>query len=53
MLRKEDNDWVKKCMEYEVEGSRPRGRPKRTWIEVVQRDCKAHILNREDAMNRS
>jgi len=30
MLRKEDTDWVKKCMEYEVEGSRPRGRPKRT-----------------------
>jgi len=23
MLRKEDNDWVKKCVEYEVEGSRP------------------------------
>jgi len=30
VLRKDDNDWVKKCMEYEVEGSRPRGRPKRT-----------------------
>jgi len=31
VLRKEDTDWVKKCMEYEVEGARPRGRPKRTW----------------------
>jgi len=29
MLRKEDIDWVKKCTEYEVKGSRPRGRPKR------------------------
>jgi len=29
----EDNDWVKKCMEYEVEGARPRGRPKKTWRE--------------------
>ena len=37
VLRKEDTDWVKKCMEYEVEGSRPRGRPKRTWTEVVQK----------------
>jgi len=37
VLRKEDTDWVKKCMEYEVEGSRPRGRPKRTWRGVVQR----------------
>jgi len=24
-LRKEDNDWVRKCTEYEVEGFRPRG----------------------------
>ena len=52
VLQKEDNDWVKKCMEYEVEGSRPRGRPKRTWREVVQKDCQAHNLNRENAMDR-
>jgi len=52
VLRKEDTDWVKKCMEYEVEGSRPRGRPKRTWREVVQKDCQAHNLNRENAMDR-
>ena len=51
MLRKEDTDWVKKCMEYEVEGPRPRGRPKRTWIEVVRKDCQACNLNREDAMD--
>jgi len=37
-------------MEYEVKGSRLRGRPKRTWREVVQKDCQAHNLNREDAM---
>ena len=24
VLRKQDNEWVKKCMEYEVEGARPR-----------------------------
>jgi len=37
VLRMDDNDWVKKCMEYEVVGSRPSpidfcifGRPKRT-----------------------
>ena len=28
-VAKEDNDWAKKGMEYEVDGSRPRGRPKR------------------------
>jgi len=45
------SDWVKKCMAYEMEGSRPRGRPKRTWKEVVQKDCQARKLNKEDAMD--
>ena len=53
VLRKEDNDWVKKCMEYEVEGTRPRGRPKKTWREIVEKDCKARALNMEDTMCRS
>jgi len=51
-LRKDD-DWVKKCMEYEVQGPRPRGRPKRTRREVVKENCQAHKLNKEDAMDRS
>jgi len=49
----EDSDWVKKCTEYEVEGARPRGRPKKTWREVVQKDCQAHKLNRDDSMDSS
>ena len=40
-------------MEYEVEGPRPRGRPKRTWSEVVEKDCQARKQNKEDAMDRS
>jgi len=36
---------------YEVEDTRPRGKPKRTWREVVQKDCEACQLNREDAMD--
>ena len=51
VLRKEDNDWVKKCMEYEVEGGKPRGRPKRTLRGVVQKKCHACKLNREDVMD--
>jgi len=47
-----DNDWVKKCMEYEV-GPRPRGKPKRTYREVVEKDCQAHKLNKEGAMDHS
>jgi len=52
-LRTEDDDWVKKCMEYEVEGPRPRGRPKRTWTEIVEKDCQARKLNTEDVVDRS
>ena len=49
MLRKEDNDLVKKCMEYEVESPRP----KRTWRGVVEKDCQACILKKQDAMDHS
>jgi len=30
-------------MEYEVEGDRPRGRPKKTWTEVVQKNSGTEI----------
>ena len=36
-----------------MEGARPRSRPKKTWREIVDKDCKARGLNREDAMDRS
>ena len=37
VLRKDDNDWVKKCMNYEVIGVRLRDRPKKTWTMVTVR----------------
>jgi len=49
MLQNEHDDFVKKCMEYEVEGLRP----KRTWREFVEKDSQAHKLNKEDAVDRS
>jgi len=42
---------VKKCIEYEVKSARARGRPKKNWTEIVEKDCQAHKLNREDAMD--
>jgi len=51
-MRKEDNDFVKKCMVYEVEGAKPRGRPKKIWREIVEKDCQACRFNREDAIYR-
>jgi len=44
LLRREDDDWVKKCMKYEVEDSRSQGRPKRTWRVVVEKDCQTRKL---------
>ena len=32
--------------------TRPRGRPKKTWKEVVREDCQARKLNKEDATDR-
>ena len=50
--RKEDDDWVKKCTVLEVEGKRPRGRPKRTWNDVVGDDMKRLQLLASDAKDR-
>ena len=52
MCYEKDSDWVKKCMECEVEGAKPTSRPKKTWREIVEKDCKARKLDREDAMDR-
>jgi len=46
VLQKEDNGWVKKCMEYEVECARPSGRQKSTWTEVQQNTVKHAIKQR-------
>ena len=47
-----DKLFWKKCMEYEVEGPRPRGRAKKTWRKVVREDCLARKMNKEDAIDR-
>ena len=52
VLRGDGDDWVRRCVEHQVEGPRPRGRPKKTWKEVVREDCQARKLNKEDAMDR-
>ena len=38
-------------MEYEAEGARPRGRPKKTTRQLVEKDYQARKLNTEDAMD--
>jgi len=51
MLRKDD--WVKKCMEYEVESPRPYRKSKKAWRKAVEKNCQARKLNTEDAMDSS
>ena len=48
LMRKSDEDWVKKCMEFRVEGRRPVGRPIRTWLESVEVDMADLEVDKED-----
>ena len=48
-----DEDGVKKCMEYRVEGRRPVGRPRKTWLENVEVDIAEHEIDKEDVHDRS
>ena len=53
VMRKGDEDWVKKCMEYRVEGRRPVGRPRKTWSESVEADMAKLKIDKEDVHTRS
>ena len=52
VIRKGDEDWVKKCMEYRVEGRRPVGRPRKTWLESVEADIAKLEIDKEDVYDR-
>ena len=51
--RKDDNDWVKRCITWEVEGKRQRGRPKKTWWDSVKNDMESLDLTQKDAQSRN
>lgn len=36
-------------MDYEMEGTRPRGSPKKTWREIMDKDFQIRQLNKEGA----
>ena len=48
VMRKRDEDWVKKCMEFRVEGRRLVGRPRRTWLESVEADMAELEIDKKD-----
>ena len=43
-----DEDWVKKCIEFRVEGRRPR----RTWFESIEADMAELEIDKEDVHDR-
>jgi len=51
--RKDKNDWVKEYVDFELEGVKPRSRPKRTWSEVVETDFQIRKLCKGDAVDHS
>ena len=48
VMRKNDEDWVKKCMEFRVEGRRPR----RTWLKSVEAVMTELEIDKEDVHDR-
>ena len=44
---------MKKCMEYRVEGRRPVGRPRKTWLESVEVDMAELEIDKGDVHDRS
>ena len=48
VMRKGDEDWVKKCMEFRVEGRSPVERPRRIWLESVEANMAELEIDKED-----
>jgi hypothetical protein len=47
-----DDLWVKRCMDLGLQGRRPVGRSKMTWMEVVRKDMKEWNFEEENADDR-
>ena len=53
VMRKGDEDWVKKCMKYRSEDRRPVGRPRKAWLESVEADMAKLQIDKEDVLDSS
>jgi len=51
--RKDDTDWVRRCITWEVEGIRQRGRPKKTWWDCVKNNMESLNRSQNDAQSRN
>ena len=53
VLRREDGHVLRRALEFEVEGQRKKGRPKRTWKNLVEEESVMVGLRMENAFCRS
>ena len=53
VLRREDGHVLRRALDFEVEGQRKKGRPKRTWKKHVEEESVKIGLRRKDALCRS
>ena len=51
--RMEEDNWVSKCRDLVVPGTKPRGRPRKTWQEVIRTDLRQKNLRPELTQSRS
>ncbi|XP_057298413.1 uncharacterized protein LOC130629284 [Hydractinia symbiolongicarpus] len=51
--RMEENNWVRKCRDLIVPGAKPRGRPRKTWQEVIRTDLIQRKLSLDLTQSRS
>ena len=53
VVRRDEGQKVKRAMNFEVEGSRPVGRPKKTWRKGVEEDMGELHINEKMAWDRN
>ena len=53
VVRKHDQQWVRKCMDFKVDGSAGTSRPRKSWLECVNNDMRKFGLKKEMAHDRT
>ena len=51
VVRREEDRWLTEGWRFEVEGPRPRGRPRKTWDEMLAEDRRLSDLTNVDVRN--
>jgi len=48
VLRKDEGVWVRRCLDYKIKRTRPRGRSKKTWKEVVHHEQHLYVYENKN-----